>query len=262
MIAPRRRAIAMMLEGRFRRAQDLLERALEEEPESVEVRFELACARLAQGKARTPPTNPGDLFDSDLNNKEESRRMTADAFLRYAEGSVGDALQPLQDACLLDPQNVIALNTLGRNYAYLTMDRLHARRCLRDVIRLAPSAIAPHLDLANVLIEEGDNDGAIDIALGLVEEHKGDLRSWFALAAAEAWASGRRRVIIVGGTSLLTFVPFVGPIAIVMWASLAILGLIVLRRARGALAGALVALTLPTVPAFCVRWLLLGRLFP
>ena len=159
--------------GRLGRSIDLLERALEQRPESWSVMLNVAGANLRAGQVERALM----LYRDALERRPEHAETHSNLAVALARtGDVRDAISHHQTAIELAPDDGSARN----NYGVLLMQigaGEQALEQLRLAVELAPEYLPAQKNLANLLARTGEVDRAVAVLERLVDAAPDDIEA-------------------------------------------------------------------------------------
>lgn len=151
---------SLSFDGKYEAARQVLESALQREPESSELKNEFAGLVISQF---TPELADRQQLETIAEDDTIEGRLRAQALIQLAWSQADDDM-PLAEGYLtraleLDPENADGLHLLG--WLYAETDRLEqAARVLRRAVDIRPDAIA-YQDLSHVYWRQGMAAGAL-----------------------------------------------------------------------------------------------------
>lgn len=256
------RAILAVLDGRAESAVEALRRLQRADPDNVTAQLELACA-LAVAHREAEAEQILQAFDSaDLAARDSARLHTAAGYLCLRRGDTREGARHLKTACDLDPSFPLA------NYSYgqllLFRDRIpesaitHLKRAADEV----PESKLANFGVVATETERGRYGEAWRLSLAAARRFPGNAKVWVALADAAVLASPAGGRLVVGGSALLLFLPYLGPVVFGLWLVLAGASITLLRRVIPRYAVFPLVALVPLGLVAALRVLLLGRAFP
>ena len=255
-------AAALMTDGKFKRAAQVLSALPRQESEDVLINLEFMCALAGAGRQGPVLSGPGSYDPSSLSREERARLLTAQAFAAPVLRKKGDRERKLEMAIDLDPTFAPSHNALGRYLLYQQKQYDQARDLLATASFLSPQSLGPRLDLASLDVETRDFGSAFNRVWLLVLEHPWDLRAWASLISTGILMLPWSGLPLGLALSLLVFVPYAGPIVFTLWVITSLGIPVLLRRVGGRMAVSAASLLFPMTPTLLLRWLLLGRIWP
>jgi tetratricopeptide (TPR) repeat protein len=258
----RARAICLMVDGRFKNAASILSNVLASEGGETGAKLEHDCARAATGKTQGLFLDSENLKSLDLPDRDHSRLLTVEAFVAYSQGRQVEAKAHLKAALRFDPQFAVAWNALGRHLLYVERRPDAAKEPLSRAVALTPNSIGPSLDLVAIEADSRRFHAAFAMSREVLREHRDSIRAWAAALSSAILAlpySGAPLAVVL---ALVTFLPYLGPISILAWTFLSLLIPYLLRRVDGRLPVSTGTMLFVVLPAYFLRWLTIGRIWP
>lgn len=155
------------LKGNWQLADTAYEEILNEEPENADVLYMLATSKMTQNK-----------LDVALDSIKKAIEINTQAPAFYQlkgsilarQGKVDDALADLETALKENP-NLYQAQVLAGHIYYTKGIRKNSERHFRMAIKIDAKKPEAHINLAKLLIDEGDINTAINILRELEEKH-------------------------------------------------------------------------------------------
>jgi tetratricopeptide (TPR) repeat protein len=261
MTSSRMKCLSCIGDGNHRRAIRQYRKHLAMYPQDNLARVEMLCAQIlsSNNNART-------LIDAipkkDTSPELMARMLTAEAYIKVMARNDQGAGEDLSKAKDLDPQFGLPFLSIGRYELLARGDTAKARGLLATAMRLMPASIGPLLPLVQVELEEGKYQFARKMAWRILRRFPFRPKALLAFLWAAVLSTPLKGRLIYSAAVAGIFLPYAGPIILCIWALLALMSFILLRRTVPYLALLPVVVMPAMLAALLARWLLWGRIYP